>query len=57
MPTIVITKPNSMFDQKPVARLGWSCNIGLLDRILATRFEGVKPIKKWMALPDDRYAI
>ena len=44
MPIIVITQPHSMFDQKPVARLGWKCNIGLLDRILAEKF--VPPEKK-----------
>jgi hypothetical protein len=45
MPIIVITRSVSMFDTKPVAHLE-TCNIGLLDRILATRFEGFERKRK-----------
>jgi hypothetical protein len=43
-PIIVISKPGSMFNQHPVAHLS-NCDIGLLDRILKTRFEGLEPRK------------
>lgn len=37
MPILVFTKPKSMFNRYPVARLG-TCDLGLLDRILKEKF-------------------
>lgn len=56
MPTIVVTRLSSMFNQKPVARsILVGCNIGMLDRILKEPFADLKPIKKrtFLSFPGD----